>query len=146
VEPPTASLAAPFGVEAIARTRAVLRHKRVDDALPLLPRTAAAGERARSLALDVLQGAPRASRAAGIVDALRIADAAASAPGLASGARRDRLELRARFAARGEEGSCAPRPGPFVGRERLPDGRSVWAVKGFGLEAPVRVIERGGER
>jgi len=146
VEPPAASMAAPFGLEAIARTRAVLRHKRVDDALPLLPRTAAAGEPARALALDVLQGTPRAPRAAGVVDALRIADAAAAAPDLASGARRDRLELRARFASRGGAGSCAPRPGPFVGRERLPDGRSVWAVKGFGLEAPVRVIERGGGR
>jgi uncharacterized protein (UPF0276 family) len=146
VEPPDASMAAPFGVDAIARTRAVLRHKRVDDALPLLPRTAAAGEPARALALDVLRGVPRAQRAAGIVDALRIADAAAAAPELASGARRDRLELRARFASRGGEGACAPRPGPFLGRERLPDGRSVWAVKGFGLEAPVRVIERGGGR
>jgi uncharacterized protein (UPF0276 family) len=146
VEPPPASLAGPFGLEAIARTRAVLRHKRVDDALPFLPRTAAAGDPARALALDVLTGAPRAPRAAGIADALRIADAAAAAPGLASGARRDRLELRARFAARGGEGAWAPRPGPFVGRERLPEGRSVWAVKGFGLEAPVRVIERGGAR
>jgi uncharacterized protein len=146
VEPPAASMAAPFGLEAIARTRAVLRHKRVDDALPLLPRTAAAGDPARALALDVLTGAPRAPRAAGIADAVRIADAAAAAPGLASGARRDRLELRARFASRGREGSWVPRPGPFVGRERLPDGRSVWAIKGFGLEAPVRVIERGGAR
>jgi uncharacterized protein len=146
VEPPAPALAAPFGLDAIARTRAVLRHKRVDDALPLLPRTAAAGDPARAFALDVLTDAPRAPRGAGIVDALRIADAAATVPGLASGARRDRLELRARFSRRGFEGPCAPRPGPFVGRERLPDGRSVWAVKGFGLEAPVRVIERGGER
>jgi len=146
VEPPAASTAGPFGLEAIARTRAVLHHKRVDDALPLLPRTAAAGEPARALALDVLKGAPRAPRAAGVVDALRIADAAAATPDLASGARRDRLELRARFAAGGKEGACAPRPGPFVGRESLPDGHSVWAVKGFGLEAPVRVIERGGGR
>ena len=146
VEPPPPATAAPFGLDAIARTRAVLRHKRVDEALPLLPRTAAAGDAARAFALDVLTGAPRAPRAAGVVDALRIADAAAAAPGLASGARRDRLELRARFSGRGTEGSCGPRPGPFIGRERLPDGRSVWAVKGFGLEARVRVVERGGGR
>jgi uncharacterized protein len=146
VEPPAALAAAPFGLDAIARTRAVLHHKRVDDALPLLPRTAAAGEPARALALDVLQCAPRAATAAGIVDALRIADAAAAAPALASGALRDRLELRARFAAGRADGGCTPRPGPFLGRERLPDGRTVWALKGFGLEAPVRVVERGGGR
>jgi hypothetical protein len=93
-----------------------------------------------------LRGVPRAARGAGIADALRIADAAAAAPALAAGALRDRLELRARFASRDDEGSCLPRPGPFVGRERLPDGHSVWAVKGFGLEAPVRVVERGGGR
>jgi hypothetical protein len=145
VEPPLASLAAPFGLDAIARTRAVLQHKRVDDALPLLPRTAAAGEPARALALEILRCAPRALRAAGIVDALRIADAAAAAPLFAAGAVRDRLELRARFAS-GGAGGCAPRPGPFVGRERLPDGTSVWAFKGPGLEAPVRVLERGGGR
>jgi uncharacterized protein (UPF0276 family) len=145
VEPPLASLAAPFGLDAIARTRAVLQHKRVDDALPLLPRTAAAGEPARALALEILRCAPRALRAAGIVDALRIADAAAAAPLFAAGAVRDRLELRARFAS-GDAGGCAPRPGPFVGRERLPDGTSVWAFKGPGLEAPVRVLERGGGR
>jgi len=146
VDPPEAAVAGPFGPEAIARTRAVLRHKRVDDALPLLPRIAAAGAPARALALGVLQGSPRAARSAGIVDALRIADAAAATPALASAALRDRLELRARFASGGEPRSCVPRPGPFVGRERLPDGRSVWAFKGFGLEARVRVVERGGGR
>jgi uncharacterized protein (UPF0276 family) len=146
VAAPVETLAAPFGVEAIARTRAVLQHKRVDDALPLLPRTAAAGEASRALAFAALRGAPRASRGSGIADALRIATAAAAAPHLAAGALRDRLELRARFASREDEGSCAPRPGPFLGRERLPDGHTVWAVKGFGLEAPVRVVERGGGR
>jgi hypothetical protein len=144
VTAPRSDEAAPFGREAVTRTRAVLQHKRVDDALPLLPHTAAAGEPARVLALRVIGTAPRAPRSAGIVDALRIADAAGADPELASRGRRDRLELRSRFARRGSGGSCAPRRGPFVGRERLPDGRSVWAVKGVGAEASVRLIERGG--
>jgi uncharacterized protein (UPF0276 family) len=146
VDGPAPSQAAPFGATAIARTRAVLQHKRVDDALPLLPRTAAAGARARDLALRTVQGLPRARHAAGVADAMRIAGAAAEDPDLATHALRDRLELRARFSSRGTAGPCRPRAGPFVGRERLPDGRSVWALKGPGLEAPVRVIERGGGR
>jgi hypothetical protein len=143
VAPPSGEAAAAFGGPALARTRAVLEHKRVDDAWPLLPRIAAAGERARELALHVVRTAARAPQAAGIVDALRIADAAAADPELAPAARRDRLELRSRFARRRPE-RCAPRRGPFVGRERLPDGHSVWAVKSIGWEAPVRLIERGG--
>jgi uncharacterized protein (UPF0276 family) len=144
VTPPAPSTAAEYGIEAVARTRAVLLHKRVDDALPLLPRTSAAGEPARALALRAVEASPRAPRSAGIVDALRIADAAAREPALAALARRDRLELRARFAAEADGGSCAPRRGPFVGREQLPDGRRLWALKGLGAQAPVRMIERGG--
>jgi uncharacterized protein len=139
--PPPAPAA--FDATALARTRAVLQHKRVDEALPLLPRTAAAGHPARALALRAVRDAPRASRSAGIVDALRIADAAAADPALAPLALRDRLELRSRFAT---GRTCAPRRGPFLGRERMPDGRSLWAFKGPGLGAPVRLVERGGGR
>jgi uncharacterized protein len=146
VTPPTALAAGPFGSAAVARTRAVLQWKRVDEALPLLPRTAGAGEPARVLALRAVQHAPRAIRGAGIADALRIADAAASDPELAPAALRDRIELRSRFVRREGSGVCAPRRGPFLGRERLPDGRNVWALKGPGLEAPVRLIEQGGGR
>jgi hypothetical protein len=146
VTAPTALAAGPFGCAAVARTRAVLQGKRVDEALPLLPRTAAAGEAARVLARRAVQHAPRAIRGAGIADALRIADLAASDPELAPAALRDRIELRSRFVRRAGNGACAPRRGPFLGRERLPDGRSVWALKGPGLEAPVRLIEQGGGR
>lgn len=142
--PPAEAAARPFGNGALARTRAVLLAKRVDDALPLLPRTAAAGEAARVVALRTVACTPRAPRAAGILDALRIAESAAAVPALAAAARRDRLELRARFASPRAGASCAPRQGPFVGRERLPGGATVWAVKGPGAEASVRVIERGG--
>jgi uncharacterized protein len=143
VAPPAPGDGSEFGAEALARTRAVLQHKRVDDALPLLPRTAAAGQPARALALRTLREAPRAPRAAGIADALRIADAAAADPELAPHALRDRLELRSRFAP-GDAGG--PRRGPFLGREKMPGGGSVWAFKGLGSEAAVRLIERGGRR
>ena len=146
VAPPTALAAEPFGAASVARTRAVLQWKRVDEALPLLPRTAAAGEPARLLALRAVQHAPRAARGAGVADALRIADMAVSDPELAPAALRDRIELRCRFVRTRGNGVCAPRRGPFVGRERLPDGRRLWALKGPGLEAPVRLIEQGSGR
>jgi hypothetical protein len=146
VETPAGAEAAALGAAALARTRAVLQRKRVDEALPLLPRTAAQGEAARALAWQAVSRQPRARRGAGIADALRIADEAARLPELASAALRDRLELRSRFALQDGGASCAPRRGPFLGRERLPDGRSVWAFKGPGNEAPVRVMEMGGRR
>jgi len=134
-----------FDVAALRRTRSVLQHKRVDDALPLLPRTVAQGEAARCAAFAALEGAPRPAHGAGVADALRIAEAAFQDPQLAAAAGRDLLELRSRFVARGCEGA-RPRRGPFLGREALPGGRSVWAMKGFGPEAAVRLFEFGGER
>lgn len=146
VAPPDGADVAAFGAEAVARTRIVLQRKRLDEALPLLPRTSARGEAARSIAWNAVRRLERAPRGAGIADALRIADAAAAAPELADAAQRDRLELRSRFARRGPAGSCARRRGPFLGRERLRDGRSVWAWKAPGGAAPVRMIETGGSR
>jgi hypothetical protein len=142
---PEAPPAGDWDAAALRRTRAVLRHKRVDEALPLLPRTAARGEAARSMAFAALRGAPRDVRGAGIADALRIAEAAARDPQLADAARRDLLELRSRFVTSGPQ-AARPRRGPFVGRRSLPGGRSVWAVKGLGLEAAVRLFEFGGDR
>jgi uncharacterized protein (UPF0276 family) len=133
-----------FDRAALRRTRSVLAHKRVDDALPLLPRTAARGEAARAAALLALRGVPRTKRRAGVADAFRIAESAAALPGLAAAAGRDLLELRARFVARGGAGA-RPRLGPFVGRRALPGGRLVWALKGPGREAAVRLFEFGGE-
>ena len=126
-----------FDAAALRRTRSVLQHKRVDDALPLLPRTAAQGEAARATAFAALRGTPRTPSASGVADALRIARKAAAG--------RDLLELRSRFVACGCEGA-RPRRGPFLGRRSLPGGRSVWAVKGLGAEAAVRLFEFGGGR
>jgi uncharacterized protein (UPF0276 family) len=134
-----------FDLASLWRTRAVLQHKRVDEALPLLARLAAEGDAARTAAFAALRGAARAPTGTGIVDALRVADASSLDPRLEAAARRDRLELRSRFVA-SASGGARPRNGPFLGRESLPDGRSVWALKGLGAEARVRFLELGGER
>jgi uncharacterized protein (UPF0276 family) len=132
-----------FDAVALRRTRAVLQHKRVDEALPLLSRTAAQGETARLAAFDALRGAPRPARGGGVLDALCIARTAVRDPRLADAAGRDLVELRSRFVA-DASGGARPRLGPFVGRAALPDGRTVWAVKGLGREASVRLFEIGG--
>jgi uncharacterized protein len=134
-----------FDLDALRRTRSVLQHKRVDDALPLLPRTAAQGEAARAAAFAALRGTPRPASAAGVADAVRIAKKAATDSRLAAAAARDLVELRARFATGGAADGPRPRFGPFVGRQTLPQGRAVWAVKGPGREAGVRLFEFGGE-
>jgi hypothetical protein len=139
--------AATFGFDgaALRRARTVLQHKRVDEVMPLLPRTAALGELARAAAFQALRQAPRATRGVGVADAFRVARDAGRDPRLAEAAGRDFLELRSRFTPSGPEGP-RPRRGPFLGHERLPDGRRLWAVKGLGSEAPVRFFEFGGGR
>ena len=131
-----------YGEAALARSRAVLRRKRVDDSLPLVPRTAARGAPARALAMAAVESVPRAPRAAAIADALRIAAAAAADPELAGAGRVDHLILRARFVGPDRHGVVRPRRGPFVGRARLDDRRNCWAIKGPGVAAVVRIYER----
>lgn len=139
--PPPAAAARAFGERALARSREVLRRKRVDDALPLLPRLLPHREALRELAVACVDGAPRAPSLAGVADAMRIAAAAAADPRLGADARVDSLLLRSRFAGPAGDGSLRARVAPFVGRERLPGGRVVWAVKGAGRDAGVRVFE-----
>jgi hypothetical protein len=145
-EAPSPDAARPFGQEAIARSREVLRRKRVDDALPLLQRLVPYREVVRPLALSCLEGTPRANGMAGVADALRIAAAAGEGggiadPRIAAEARVDLLLLRSRFVGPAKDGSLRPRAAPFVGRERLPGGRVVWVVKGPGGGADVRIFE-----
>lgn len=132
--------ASPFGVGAMARTRAMLLHKRVDEALPLLPRLAPHENLVRPLALRVLRDRPRAPRAAGIADAWAVVGGALAEAGTASEARLDRLALRARFCGLARGGAIAPRWTPFLGLEALPDGTRVCAVKGVGRDATVHLI------
>jgi len=122
----------------LARARGVLKKKRADDALPLLPHVAAHGEAARALAVRTLETAPRAPSMVAVSDALRIADAAEEQAGLRDAARADALVLRARFAVLG--GAVRPRVAPFVERARV-GGVTRWVVKGLGASARVRVIE-----
>jgi uncharacterized protein (UPF0276 family) len=143
-DPPPAEAARPFGEGALARSREVLRKKRVDDALPLLVALLPHREALRPLAVGCVDASPRALSLAGIADAMRIARAAADHPGLAAEARVDLLLLRSRFVGPANDGSLRPRVAPFIGRERLPGGRVVWVLKGPGGSAPARMFETKG--
>jgi hypothetical protein len=142
LDAPDATAVAPFDPAAIARTRAVLRHKRIDDALPLLPRLTQHGEAFETLARACVERLPRAPARAGVVDAIRFAEAAIDDDRLADAARHDLLLLRARFIGPGPHQRVSARIGPFVGRERLPGGGTLWAIKGLGPNAPIRVFQR----
>lgn len=125
-----------FAAEAIERTRIILEQKRLDDALPLLPRMAQAGSEFREAALEAIRTTPRNGEPAGIADARLLADLAASDPRFETRGRWDRLELRSRFNRRNR-----PRLLPFVGMESAPPEGSVWALKGLGRTASTRILE-----
>ncbi|MEO6325578.1 MAG: hypothetical protein ABIT01_01550 [Thermoanaerobaculia bacterium] len=145
-EAPSPLEAEAFGASGLERTRAILLHKRVDDALPLLPRSAARQHELRHVALSCVARLPRAPRRAGVADALAIAEAACAHAALAPAARIDSMLLRTRFIPRPPGVSPTPRAAPFVGRTARPEGGSVWALKGPGAEASVRIWEtrKGG--
>ncbi|WP_437280867.1 DUF692 domain-containing protein [Sorangium sp. So ce375] len=140
LDPPPESVG-PFDAEDVARSRAILQRKRVDDALPLLPRLSSHREAAARLAARCVEASPRAPSLTAVADALRVAAAAAADPGLAPEAIVDRLLLHARFVGPAGDGSVRPRILPFIRRERLPGGRVVWAIKGIGSSAEVRLVE-----
>jgi hypothetical protein len=131
----------PDAPTSLLRARSILEKKRADDALPLLPTLGTRIAPAEALALCRLADAPRLPSMNAVADAMRIADASRSRPELAPLAARDGLCLRARFAG----GPSGPRPRamPWIGRESLGDGRTVWAWKGFGRSSVVRLYERG---
>jgi uncharacterized protein (UPF0276 family) len=137
-EVPTAL--ADFSLDALTRTREVLQRKRVEDALPLLPRLATHGDAVAPIARAAVDASPRPARGAAFSDAMHIATAALAAPSLAADARVDLLVLRARFRfAAGQ--SPGARVAPFVGSAEARAGRRVWALKGVGASASVRLIE-----
>ncbi|WP_437328631.1 DUF692 domain-containing protein [Sorangium sp. So ce381] len=140
VDPPPEAVA-PFDAEDVARSRAILQRKRVDDALPLLPRLSPHREAVARLGARCVEASPRAPSLTAVADALRIAAAAVDDARLAPEAIVDRLLLRARFVGPAGDGSVKPRLLPFIRRERLPGGRVVWAIKGMGSSAEVRLIE-----
>lgn len=142
LDEPSPFMVARYGEAALERSRAVLRRKRVDDSLPLVPRTAARGAPARALAIAAVERVPRAPRGAAVADAMRIAAAAAEDPELSGAGRVDHLILRARFVGPDRHGVVRPRRGPFVGRARIDGRRECWAIKGPGAGAAVRLYER----
>lgn len=131
-----------FDPISIARTRAILNDKRIDDALPMLPRLSRYRHRVETLVRPHVHHWPRPDAMVGPADALRIAALAEKDAPLAYDAAYDRLMLRARFAERGH--GVQPRVAPFVGRARV-GARTVWAFKGPGITAPVRIAMTGGE-
>src|SRR5690606_21074700 len=97
VAEPAAAAIAGFDPVALRRARAILRRKRIDDALPLLEQLAPHADALRPVAERVLAARPRARRGAAIGDAVAIARAVVDAlPGAAAAARRNLLVLRAR--------------------------------------------------
>ena len=138
---PSAALVRRFGTAALERTRTILARKRIDDALPHLPRLSASGCRVRELAWTALATRPRASVRASLTDAWRIIEAARAEPDLHDAADLDALVLRARFLAPRGDDAVRPRHAPFVGRISSPR-QSIWAVKGPGTTARVHLVHR----
>lgn len=131
---------APFDPGQVAFARDVLRRKRIDDALPLLPRLAARAGEVRPAAWATVSDRPRAERLTALNDAWRLAEISESLPELRTAARLDGLILRAR--SHGADGARRPRWGMYVSRRDLGDGRHAWVYKGLGASAAVRVIVR----
>ena len=141
----TAASASPAGFADgdVARSREVLQRKRVDDALPLLARLSRHGAALVAVARRAVDATPRPPRGAALSDAWSIATEAARVPAMEADARVDLLVLRARFKVSATPGSApVERTGPFVGSAAARAGRRVWAVKGLGARAPVKIFER----
>jgi uncharacterized protein (UPF0276 family) len=144
-EPPLGALAEAIGRPGLDRARGILQRKRVDDALPLLPRLARHGAEVRAIADAWVTESPRGQNLQAVRDATRIAERAREVPSLADDARHDGLMLRARFRVpEAHDEPVQPRVTPFFGRERLGSGLVVWAVKGPGRAARVHLREQRG--
>lgn len=131
----------------LQRARDILRRKRVDDAVALLPRLARRGDELMRLALQALVAVVRAPVGNAVPDAWHIAVAASGHPAFVDDALVDSLLLRARFGPRpatvtpSPPRRVLPRRTPFLGRTTLPDGRIVTALKGPGVGARIRLFE-----
>lgn len=125
---------APFDAKQLEDSRSVLHHKRVDEALSLLPRLAAQWQDVHPIALACIAGRARAERGGTVLDALAVAESAQERFG--SAAYYDGLALRTRFSF-GQAGPAA-RLLPAMERRILPTGERILAAKGFGRAAPIR--------
>ncbi|MCS6902576.1 MAG: DUF692 domain-containing protein [Polyangiaceae bacterium] len=139
LDEPSRDAVAPYSFEAIARSRDVLKRKRVDDALPLLPRLSQYRVQVEPLAYRTVAQTERSERMAAVADAIRIARSAAEETTLRRAALLDGLVLEARFLF--HDGKVLPRRAPFLRRQLLPEGQNCWIFKGFGAGAGVRLLE-----
>jgi hypothetical protein len=137
--PPTWAAVQRFGDAALGRTRTILARKRIDDALPHLPRLSGMGCRIRELADAILAEHPRARERVSLTDAWRILEAAAARAEFGDAAALDGLVLRARFHPPRGDGAVRPRVRPFIGRVHGVH-RSTWALKGPGVGAKVHLV------
>lgn len=129
-----------FASSEVEFARDVLRRKRIDDALPLLPRLAARSVAQRPEAWMAIDAKPRSAHHVALNDAWRIARSLLDDAALGSSAALDALVLSARSVAR--DGVMTPRRGPFLGQSSLDRGRRAWVFKGFGASSPVRLMVR----
>lgn len=131
-----------FDAQAIARSRAILQRKRVDEALPLLSFLAPFRNEVERIARDMVAEIPRPAKLAGISDALDIARRAVAMPALRAAAERDLLALEIRFVRDPETNVVRPRNAPYFGIRPFSNGKKAFAFKGFGPHARVHVLER----
>lgn len=130
---PASTLASEIGTQALHRTRTILERKRVEDALPLLPRLSRVAT-VTALAERVVRDLPRLPSRNAHRDAFAIAREALADPVLADAAALDALLLRARV----HQSTLAPRRAPFVGLLR--QGRTLHVVfKNFGTSSTVHL-------
>lgn len=127
--------------QALAHSRSVLLHKRVDEAIGLLWRSRNASQSQQidlyALALERLANQPAARSLPTVVDALHVARAAQKHRGLASAALLDQLSLQARCVEHSEGASL--RFLPYVARMQRTDGRRTWVWKPPGRRSRIHV-------
>jgi hypothetical protein len=129
-----------FDALGIARAREILSRKRIEEALPLLPRVGS-DPRATAIARALIARCPGAARRAALADARAIAAAVESIDdaALSDAAKLDGLALDARLSF--DEEGASPRRAPWVGSVSLARGR-CYAFKGPGAGAGVHFFHR----
>lgn len=133
-----------WDAQALHRSRSVLLHKRVDEAIALLGRTRSAAQAQRidlyALALEALASQAPAQRLPTVVDALSLARWLQSHASLSVPARLDQLALQARFTEQTQ--GAAPRFLPYLARAQHQDGGHTWVFKPPGRQSILRFFRR----
>lgn len=126
------------------RSRSVLLHKRVDEAIDLLWRIRSAAEAQHidlyGLALERLGSLPPARRLPTVIDALWLARSLKTQRALATAAELDELTLQARFVEHSEGASA--RFWPYLAKTQRAHGGKTWVWKPLGPRSPLRFFSR----